>query len=56
MCKIEEIPLFIENTFSQELVHLFYGTTMAQDYHFLSVPLHLPAEYGVPLRLTLTHS
>ena len=26
---------------------------MAQNYHFLSAPLNLPAEYGVSLRLTL---
>ena len=53
MHKIEEMPLFIEDTISQELVYLFHDTTMAQNYHFLSAPLDLPAEYGVPLRLTL---
>ena len=53
MCEIEEMPLFIEDTISQELVHLFHDTTMAQNYHFLSTPSDLPAEYGVPLRLTL---
>ena len=53
MHKIEEMPLFIEDTISQELVRLFHDTTMAQNYHFLSTPSDLPAEYGVPLRLTL---
>ena len=28
---------------------------MAQNYHFLSTPSDLPAEYGIPLRLTLAH-
>ena len=55
MHEIEEMPLFIEDTISQELVCLFHDTTMAQNYHFLSVPSDLPAEYGVPLRLTLAH-
>ena len=55
MCEIEEMPLFIEDTISQELVRLFHDTTMAQNYHFLSAPSDLPAEYGVPLRLTLAH-
>ena len=55
MCEIEEMPLFIEDTISQKLIHLFHDTTMAQNYHFLSTPLDLPAEYGVPLRLTLAH-
>ena len=55
MREVEEMPLFIEDTISQELVHLFHNTTMAQNYHFLSVPSDLPAEYGVPLRLTLAH-
>ena len=55
MHKIEEMPLFIEDTLSQELVCLFHDTTMAQNYHFLSAPSGLPAEYGVPLRLTLAH-
>ena len=53
MREIEEMPLFIENTISQELVYLFHDTTIAQKYHFLSTPSDLPAEYGVPLRLTL---
>ena len=53
MRKIEEMPLFIEDTISQELIHLFHDTTMAQNYHFLSTPLDLPAEYSIPLRLTL---
>ena len=53
MREIEEMPPFIEDTISQELVRLFHDTTMAQNYHFLSAPLDLPAEYGVPLRLTL---
>ena len=30
--------------------------TMAQNYHFLSVPSDLPAKYGVPLRLMYTFS
>ena len=55
MHEIEDMPLFIEDTISQELVHLFHDTTMAQNYHFLSTPLNLSAEYGVPLRLTLAH-
>ena len=55
MREVEEMPLFIEDTISQELVHLFHNTTMAQNYHFHSVPLDLPAEYSVPLRVTLTH-
>ena len=55
MHKIEEMPLFIGDTISQELVRLFHDTTMVQNYHFLSAPLDLPAEYGVPLRLTLAH-
>ena len=53
MHEIEEMPLFIEDTISQELVHLFHDTTMAQNYHFLSTPSDLPAEYGILLRLTL---
>ena len=55
MREIEEMPLFIEDTISQELIHLFHDTTMAQNYHFLSAPSNLPAEYGIPLRLTLAH-
>ena len=55
MREIEEMPLFIEDIISQELVHLFHDTTMAQNYHFLSAPSDLPAEYGIPLRLTLAH-
>ena len=53
MHEVEEMPLFIEDTISQELVCLFHDTTMAQNYHFLPTPSDLPAEYGVPLRLTL---
>ena len=53
MREIEEMPLFIEDTISQELICLFHDTTMAQNYHFLSAPSDLPAEYGIPLRLTL---
>ena len=53
MHEVEEMPLFIE--ISQELVYLFHDTTMAQNYHFLSVPLDLPAKYSVPSRLTLAH-
>ena len=53
MHKIEEMPLFIEDTISQKLVCLFHDTTMVQNYHFLSAPLDLPAKYGIPLRLTL---
>ena len=55
MCKIEDMPLFIEDTISQEPVCLFHDTTMTQNYHFLSAPLDLPAKYGIPLRLTLAH-
>ena len=53
MREIEEMPLFIEDTISQKLICLFHDTTMAQNYHFLSAPSDLPAEYGVPLRLML---
>ena len=53
MHEIEEMPLFIEDTISQELIRLFHDTTMAQNYHFLSALSDLPAEYGTPLRLTL---
>ena len=55
MREIEEMPLFIEDTISWELVRLFHNTTMAQNYHFLSAPLNLPTEYSIPLRLTLAH-
>ena len=44
MHKVEEMPLFIEDTTFQELVCLFHDTTMAQNYCFLSTPLDLPAE------------
>ena len=55
MRKAEEMSLFIEDTISQELIRLFHDTTMAQNFHFLSAPSDLPAEYGVPLRLTCLH-
>ena len=55
MHEIEDMLLFIEDTISQELVCLFHDTTMAQNYHFLSAPLDLPAKYGILLRLTLAH-
>ena len=47
MREIEEMSLFIEDTISQELICLFHDTTMPQNYHLL------PAEYSIPLRLTL---
>ena len=50
---IEDLPLFQEDLICQELVRLFHDVTAAQRYHALSAPQDLPADFGIPLRMSL---
>ena len=50
---VEDLPLFQEDLICQELVRLFHDVATAQRYHALSAPHDLPAEFGVPLRMSL---
>ena len=50
---VEDLPLFQEDLISQELVRLFHDVATAQRYHALSTPQDLPADFGVPLRMSL---
>ena len=50
---VEDLPLFQEDLICQELVCLFHDVAAAQQYHALSVPHDLPADFGIPLRMSL---
>ena len=51
---VEDLPLFHEDLICQELVCLFHDISAAQQYHILSIPHDLPADFGIPLRMSLT--
>ena len=50
---VEDLPLFQEDLICQELVRLFHDVAAAQRYHALSAPHDLPADFGIPLRMSL---
>ena len=50
---IEDLPLFHEDLICQELVRLFHDVAAAQRYHALSALHDLPADFGIPLRMSL---
>ena len=50
---VEDLPLFQEDLISQELVRLFHDVATAQQHHSLSAPQDLPADFGIPLRMSL---
>ena len=51
---VEDLPLFHEDLICQKLVRLFHNVSAAQRYHILSAPQDLPADFGIPLRMSLT--
>ena len=50
---VEDLPLFHEDLICQELVRLFHNVSAAQQYHALSAPHDLPADFSVPLQMLL---
>jgi hypothetical protein len=50
---VEDLPLYHEDLICQELVRLFHDVSSTQRYHNLAVPHDLPAEFGIPLRLSI---
>jgi hypothetical protein len=54
LCAVEDIPLYHEDLICQELVRLFHDVSSTQRYYNLATPHDLPAEFGIPLRLSIT--
>jgi hypothetical protein len=50
---IEDLPLYKEDLICQELVRLFHNVSTTQRYHHLASPNDLPAEFGIPLRMSI---
>ena len=50
---VEDLPLFHEDSICQELVRLFHDVSATQCYHALSALHDLPANFGIPLRMSL---
>jgi hypothetical protein len=51
---VEDLPLYEEDVICQELVRLFHDVSTTQRYHHLASPNDLPAEFGIPLRMSIS--
>jgi hypothetical protein len=50
---VEDLLLYHEDLICEKLVRLFHDVSSTQWYHNLATPHDLPAEFGIPLRLSI---